>query len=191
MSEDRRILAIDPALGCTGFAVVIGTIQKPVLLSAGRIRLKIKDKDKDNKDLLAQRCIGLYNDVADLVQEFDPDLAVVELPQTFSIGFGSKRSAATLPGYGMAVAAALFGLRTGLRVTPNGAKLRAVLTPSASEWTKGFPKTKGDPDKVARVHHAAYLFGTIPRHFGCKSDAGNVADAALLGFWAMGQEVKG
>ena len=170
-----RILSIDPSLSCSGWAVVTGTARDPKILTAGMLRLKAED--------LPERVMELFFDVQGLLDEFHPTAAVVEMPQTFSFGMGGKRSAATLPGYGMATAAALLACRTNrVLMTPG-----RVLSPSASVWTRGYPKTKGDPNKQSRVHHAALLFGTIPQFFGAKSNAGNVADAALLGHWALGQ----
>lgn len=170
-----KVLAIDPSLSCSGWALVSGDFSAPKILFAGTLKLK--------KDALPDRTFELFEDVQSLLNEYLPCAAVVEMPQTFSIGFGNKRSAASLPGYGMATAAALLACRSW--VEPGIPKTFTVLNPSASVWTKGYPKTKGDAHKQARVHHAALLYGTIPQFFGAKTTAGNVADAALLGHWAL------
>jgi|GEM_PF-6947282 len=107
---------------------------------------------------------------------------VVEFPAARAIpaSAGSfQRSVLTLPTYGCAVGVAYIASATH---TNN----LAVMTPAADEWPwKGVPSTKNDPHKEGRVRYAASLFGLSPTSMGAKSVAGNVADAMLMGSWAM------
>jgi hypothetical protein len=101
---------------------------------------------------------------------------VIEQPQTFSAGMGGKRSAAHLPSYGYCVGAVTCGIRLY-----DGCEL---LTPSASDWTRGWPGTKGDPQKRKRVLMVNTLYGIDLDTQFSKEGAAGIADAVLLGRWA-------
>jgi hypothetical protein len=164
------ILAFDPSLTCTGWAVLHEDGPDGKLIAHGVIRVP-------DKGSVWERCRAVCADTAALVAEWKPSRVVVETPQTYSIGMGGKRSAATLPSYGMVVGALL----ATATLTAGAWTIRDV---SASEWSRGVPGTKGDTHKKARVQYAASVYGLDPSSFGAVSVAGNVADAVLLARWA-------
>jgi hypothetical protein len=110
-----------------------------------------------------------------------PDIVIVETPFEKTRGGAgqSKRSVVTLPWYGVAVGAAICG---AMRYLPGSdAKLGGVANDT---WAKRYPVGK-DPYKTARVKLAADVYGRQPEEFGCKSKAGDVADAVLMARWLL------
>lgn len=172
------IFALDPALGTTGFAVL--TADASAIAECGKIK---PDGDGDAYERAAS--------IADLVlielrkHRERLSVVVIEAPQEIARGLAGKRSAATAPNYGIAVGVVTYAVDREIRTWPEPPEL---LRPSATEWTRGFPGTRGDTHKERRVRAAEYRFGLEPGAFGCKTDAGNVADAVLLGCWASERE---
>lgn len=166
------VLAIDPAMGCTGFAFLQTAHPDPLLLQAGTVSAEGEGW---------RRCCHLRDEIRDLVGSLKgskPDLIVVETPfaepKKVPREFQSKRSDLTLPVYGGAVGAAMIGAHD------SGVPLVEV---PVHEWARSAPSTMKDPYKTKRVAYAATVFNRRPEDFGCKTNAGNVADAALLGRW--------
>jgi len=178
------IIAFDPSLSCTGFAVT--SLDGRSLVDCGIITDDASEGagPYDRSKSIADQAMDLIEVYATRFRLGNGVRAVVvEQPQTFSIGLGGKRSAATAPNYGICVGV----VTAGCDFLRDAAYPFELLTPSASEWTRGYPGTKGDAKKRKRVAFAASLFGVPVEWFGPKTDAGNVADAALLGHWAAGR----
>lgn len=70
----QRILGIDPGLQITGYAVVEVGLQRPILCEAGVIRSAEGRATAD----LAQRVANLYDSIASVLEQFRPQVVVVE-----------------------------------------------------------------------------------------------------------------
>jgi crossover junction endodeoxyribonuclease RuvC len=70
----QRILGIDPGLQITGYAILEVGPQKPILCEAGLIR----SADGRVKIDLAQRVSNLYDSIVGVVDQFRPQVVVVE-----------------------------------------------------------------------------------------------------------------
>lgn len=162
------VVGIDPSMTCTGYAVLSGSC----VLDAGVIRPSGKT--------LTERAHDLWRHCRDIVTTHRGAVVVVELPAARGIppdaqGF-RRRSALTLPVYGIAV-----GIVLGAYWASPGARLIAV---AADAWTRGMPSTRGDPRKTGRVRLVEQLYGLGRGGLGAPTVAGNVADAVLLARYA-------
>jgi len=167
------ILGIDPGLSCTGWAA----ITPDMILGAGTCI------PKDGGTAWV-RCLQLIDDIGQVIESLrrdghSPTTIVVETPQTYTRGMSGKRSLATLPGYGMAVCAAL--------VSANSHKGGCcdLIETSASEWSRHAPATRGDSDKRARVDYIGHLYGRAALDGMAKAKAAAIADAVLIARWQM------
>src|SRR5207244_2035365 len=70
----RRILGIDPGLQITGYGVVEEASPQPRLCEAGIIRSSDAGPTSD----MAQRLVNLYNGIAEVIAQFQPEVAAVE-----------------------------------------------------------------------------------------------------------------
>lgn len=178
-----RVLALDPAIGCTGYAVV-EDVAGPLRLDAGVIR-----PSGDGW----RRCASLGLHVTKLLEDVVPNVVLVETPFAHARG-GPKatRSAMTLPMYGGAVGAAVVVVdQWQVRGDIAGVPRRYELFP-VDTWSRGIPgATKRDPHKTGRVNLAARIYGLKAEEFGPVSIAGNVADAALMAWWWLQQQGGG
>jgi crossover junction endodeoxyribonuclease RuvC len=66
-----RILGIDPGTEILGFGFIDKTSTKPKLVDAGVIRTPAKHPDKE-------RLAIIYNDLKELIEQYQPDVMVVE-----------------------------------------------------------------------------------------------------------------
>ncbi|MBM4068741.1 MAG: crossover junction endodeoxyribonuclease RuvC [Planctomycetes bacterium] len=73
MKSGARILGVDPGLHITGYAVLEVATQAPKICEAGIIRGKEKSAAK-----LAQRILFLYNGIVEVIEQFRPEVVVVE-----------------------------------------------------------------------------------------------------------------
>lgn len=165
MTNSPAILALDPSLSCTGWALLYGTNVN----EAGTINVP-------SKGTVWQRIAVALDDIDGLIVNAGKITVVVETPQTITRGKMGQRSASSLPNYGMLVGAVL----AHIRAKHPGVDLREV---SATEWTKHAPSTNGDRDKVRRVQAVEYHYPQLKGKLGAKTKAGNVADAILMGRW--------
>lgn len=178
-----KILAFDPSIKCTGYALVC-TESLPnhgngCLLEAGTIT-------PEGEGPL--RCFDLWDRVREEIYRAVPNVVVVETPMATKQRFApQERSSLHLPTYGMAVGVVLLAARHSRRSGPDGDSWYELMHPAADEWTKGMPGSKNDKNKTRRVAYAASLYGREVTDFGPVTTAGNVADAVLLAFWAMGR----
>lgn len=169
------ILSIDPSMTNTGYAVIEGEPGTDGQLLAAGCMASPKAKTS------FARAASLACDVRRTCFEHMPDVVIVETPFEKTRGGAghSKRSVMTLPWYGVAVGAAICGAMRYLSGT--AAKVGGVANDT---WAKRYPVGK-DPYKTARVRLAADVYGREPGEFGCKSRAGDVADAVLMARWLL------
>ena len=73
MTNPRRILGIDPGLGITGYGVIEIASNLVSLREAGIIRTA----DDDATDM-AERVLSVYNGVAEVIAQFQPEAMAVE-----------------------------------------------------------------------------------------------------------------
>lgn len=66
------ILGIDPGLNTTGYAVLEPRQGKPYVCEAGVIRAEVKTTD------MAKRLLAVYNGIVEIVDQYRPDVVVVE-----------------------------------------------------------------------------------------------------------------
>jgi len=66
-----RILGVDPALTITGYGVIEAHVNKVVICEAGIIKTSPRQK-------LSQRLARLYQGMADLIRETNPQVVVIE-----------------------------------------------------------------------------------------------------------------
>jgi len=167
------LLAFDPSMTCAGYAVLH--------LPAGD---KLEDAGviTSEGETLFQRGTYLRNEAQKLIAQYVDRLAalVIEFPLEATAGMAAKRTASTLPTYGLAVGSIAFGVRW-----PAGLQ---VITPPA-EWAQlaGLPGAKKDKHKEKRVRLVETIYGLQPGALGAKTKAGNAADAILLARWAVMQ----
>jgi len=172
------VLALDPGIGCTGYAFVQAAHPEPRLLEAGTIR--------PEGDGWA-RCASIARQIQELLRHgrggHKAEAVVIETPFARPRG-GPKaqRSTMTLPMYGGAVGAAIVAADV-MGYTPD-------LVP-VDTWAVGIRgKTAADPYKSKRVQMASYAFNVPADQFGPKTHAGDVADAALLGRWWLSRNQR-
>lgn len=163
-------LIIDPSLACTGWAIIEDA---PQLES--NCRMIAAGSTKADKGTACERAhqiaIEIFQEIQkEKIESFD---TIIETPMTFCVGRG-PRSASTLPNYGIVVGT----IWMYFKLQGKG-KVHEV---SASKWAIS-SKVKGDKDKTMRVMAVEQKFNLKPGSLGCKTDAGNVADAVLLGVW--------
>jgi crossover junction endodeoxyribonuclease RuvC len=72
-AESFRILGVDPGLNITGYAVIEST-KSPRLCEAGIIR---GAETRTNTDM-AERICNLYNGIVEVLEQFHPEVMVVE-----------------------------------------------------------------------------------------------------------------
>lgn len=170
------IIAVDPSLSCTGYAIINGDGTQ--IIEYGKIK---PDCDGDAYD----RSLSIAQHVATVIHMNIDDWTeaiVVEQPQTYCKGLGGKRSAVNAPNYGMVVGMVTMAVQQEIAK----AFSRAVfLRPSASLWTRGKVGTKGDRHKTNRVRSVELQYGLPVGSLGCKADAGNIADAIMLARWGV------
>jgi crossover junction endodeoxyribonuclease RuvC len=68
----HRILGIDPGLHVTGYAVLESGPSRPLVCEAGLIRAPKNGRE------IACRLLSLYDSLVEILEEFCPDVAVVE-----------------------------------------------------------------------------------------------------------------
>lgn len=74
LTPGQRILGIDPGLQITGYAIVEIGVQKPIVREAGLIRSTEGRAPID----LAQRVCNLYDSIVSVLEQFRPEVVVVE-----------------------------------------------------------------------------------------------------------------
>lgn len=163
----RRILSIDPGMTNTGYAVLDGP---DFVVEAGLLQ---PDALADPIDRLR----SMVKDARELVRTHDIMEVVVETPMDAMYGNFSPRSLVSLPWYGIAIGAFVFGI-TGV----------PVVTVSASTWGRHYPRgakgTKEYRDKAARVELVSTLYPKIKMPTS-RSKAAGMVDAILIGRWWM------
>ncbi|MBS0187937.1 MAG: crossover junction endodeoxyribonuclease RuvC [Planctomycetes bacterium] len=165
-----KLLAFDPSLSCTGWALLNQDGPSISLANFGFF-------EPPEGDDLAPKLKFIHTTTRERIKAAAPDVISVELPQTVSMG--QSRNARTLPSYGAAVGIVLAA------AIESGAK---VVTITATEWGRLAKRTRGRAGaakenrvQMVRVYFGVELGVTIRN----KAKAGNVADAALLGRYAI------
>jgi|SRR5579884_1983395 len=69
-----RFLGIDPGLQVTGYAVIEAALQGPIVCEAGIVR----STEARERVELAPRLLNLYNGILEVVDQFQPQIMVVE-----------------------------------------------------------------------------------------------------------------
>ncbi len=161
-----RLLAIDPSLTCTGWAV---------MESADSVIAHGTATPKDGP--IQDRIDELCTDLLGLASEHNAGAVVIETPAMNMRG-GRDRAVTSGAAYGFCAGQVYRAmLSSGLIVTGT----------SATDWTKSLGsavrRTRGDTYKINRVRAVEYLIPAMKDRLGCKSKAGNVADAILIGRW--------
>lgn len=176
-----KILALDPAKGCTGWAVLEDDGSPDgAILGAGTIKVATDGRS-------AHVWLGdLAREVLALHAKERTEYVAIETPSESSGGSRSRyanRAATSMPVYGMAVGCVIAAVNT---IEWEG--LKAVVCVPVDHWAR-YLKT-GGKHKPERVRVAAMLYGREVREFGTKSDAGNVADAVILARWVLLNKVR-
>lgn len=173
------ILSLDPSSTCVGYAVLDG-LEPNELCAGGLIVPSLAERVLANlaetlqhylkrHELIAyRRILSLIPEVEALLDEYRPDVTVVEIPSG-KFGTGAKHGArGSLTTYGLAV---------GMVIQACNAHAHSgvVVPVTERQWTAGL----GDKQKRQRAIAAFY------RHrYTLKSDAGgDLADAIGLGSW--------
>lgn len=183
-----KLIAFDPSMTCVGWAILTrepGGHDAGELVDAGTIRA---DSLEASEVIARVQLIG--REAKALVDDEEPSIVAVELPSTFVPSQGRGMQRRGQPTYGMAVGAVIDAVSV-----PFNFKQRRPITPPQvigwppDVWTRALPSgvrsTKDDQYKTARVEHAARMFNRRPEDFGPKTRAGDVADAVLIGRYAM------
>lgn len=183
-----KLLAFDPSMTCTGWAIIQrhpGGADQGDLVEAGTITTDALESD----DHVA-RVQLIAREVKALIDDEEPQTVALELPSPFVQKQERTRRRSGQPAYGMAVGAVIaaagipFNLKTCRPITPP-----SVVGWPPNVWTRGLPpgvrSTRDDRNKAVRVEYAARLYSRRPEDFGAKTRAGDVADAVLIGRYAM------
>lgn len=174
-----KILSLDPAMGVTGWALLTDDASpdgKPE--DFGLIR------NAEGGDIL-ERVRQFRDELLTLMEKSVPDLIVVETPFARARGGQKvKRSALSLPTYGIAVGTALCAA-VGHQSTRHlhGPRPVKVISVPVDTWSIGI--RSGGEYKENRVQFATWLYKLREGIFGAKTTAGNVADALLMARWAL------
>lgn len=193
-----NVVAFDPSIDTAGAACVSQGGNRLVhytLLRTDRGRRWTTEcVTEARKDII--RAMQLYDDVTEYLDLYTPGEIIIEFPAREprhhkGQGF-TRRSPLTLPTYGMAVGLCL-GAATAWRTRRQAAghpcEIRDV---GADQWTKGYPTTREDEDKEGRVRLVETLYGLEAGALGCRSLAGNIADAILMAkHYAFGTDAPG
>jgi hypothetical protein len=168
------VVAFDPAITHTGAACVSDDGRE--LRGAPLIRVEGENRD------LQDRLTELRRDVRAFLEEHRPKVVAVEMPAKRGLppeaqGF-KKRSMLHLPTYGIAVGTVLAEAERYVDMNPN--REVVVLCRGSDEWSRGYPGTKNDEYKTARVRLVESMFQLPEGSLGAKTTAGNLADAILL-----------
>lgn len=183
LDMNDAIVAFDPSLTCTGYAVLgeCGSFDG-YIVSAGTIV-------PDTKGSVYERCgsiLAQCQEIIDFAREsVHVSVVQIEMPAEH-IRAHHRRSLVTLPNYGILIGCLLFGLDVG----------HAQIDPvPVTQWSKRAPPAKSTEDsngsyKIPRVHACEAIYNLDSGALGCKTRAGNVADAILMARWRLTQ-VKG
>lgn len=170
------VVGIDPSMSRCGFASLRFPSPNSPRLAAPLHQFRPLGPDHDLYDrarsiIMATR--GWLNSLPDA-----PDLIAVEGPQSIARNLKGKRSMATLPMYGVAIGAAMAGVREWT-LSRNG-EPPTIQTVSATDWTRLMPGTRSDPRKDNRRAFVASLLGVD----AIDVPGPDAADAALMAIWA-------
>lgn len=172
------ILALDPSSTCTGWAVLRDDGSPDgAIVQAGIIRSRRPD--------IVERLREIGGSIHELARFFDGvEVLAIERPETANIGQArqgyGRRGHSDMAHYG----AAWWAVTHAATETFPGAH---CYMPTPLEWVTDsrIPSSKGDDHKTKRVEWACKVWGLEPGRLGCKTNAGNVADALFLARWAM------
>lgn len=171
-----KILAFDPSLTCTGWALLRSHAEHPngVIMGMGYLQ-----PDGIPSDDLAVRILDLAKGIGQRAAESMADLIVIETPAATGRAPGGQSFRSTV------MTAPVYGAAVGACITACGAFGVKVCGVPADKWTQGFgvPSSRGDTFKVRRVEYVCRQWGL--ESLGPKTYAGNVADAVLIARWAM------
>jgi len=178
-----RILAFDPSLTCTGWAMIEtdGTSDGRYI-AAGYIQ-------PTKFEQLTDRILDLASAIEARVRRDIPDVIVIETPAATGRARSGQRfagTALTIPVYGAAVGACIVACGV-CRLRSNSI---VIVGTASDEWTKArdTPRCSGDADKTNRVEYVRRVWNLPP--LGPKSLAGNVADALLIARWQVRRELR-
>lgn len=185
-------LAFDPSSTITGWAVLReGPGPEGTILDMGIIRAKSDGLARQQQ--LAADVREVYADAVRWAGGAGggPLTIVIERPEDHAVGAGrqnfGRRGFADLATYGRAVGCVE---ATILALHP----LDRILSPCPSEWVgrgRGAPSSRGDEHKEKRVKYVEWMWKLEAGALGCKTNAGNVADAVLLAHWSIGMAAVG
>lgn len=165
-----RLLAIDPSLTCTGWAVMESAdsviAHGTATPKAGPIQDRIDELCADLEQLAIGHLVGAV---------------VIETPAMNMRG-GRDRAVTSGAAYGFCAGQVFRALKAeGVQ------RGFTVYGTSATDWTKSLGsavrRTRGDTYKLNRVRAVEYMIPSLKGGLGVKSKAGNVADAILIGRW--------
>lgn len=177
-SRPTRVIAFDPSIDRTGYAVLEDDGDSGRIWEAGLITTR------DHSHGRAARIDDLIAGTQEKLDHAHADAAVIEFPfsRVFP-GRGTRRSIATLPTMGLAIGAVYATARAHWT---SGKLPLGVLTPGSDEWPRGtVPPTKGDDAKEARVRYVEAVYRLRDGELGPKTTAGNIADAILQARWGL------
>lgn len=188
-----KYLIFDPSKTCTGWAVMTASTQVPdgTVDDAGTIEPDGTTRDETWESYRRQ--------VIDLIAGAGARRIVLELPSEQRQGLRdyARQSPMTGPQYGMAVGI-VWTIAAGAvdlsRVAKVGPPIE-LLTVATNEWSATLGKGKvyspkrgamvSDHKKGRRVEAVKYFYGLDLLESFSATKAGNVADAILLGRWAI------
>jgi len=153
-------LFLDPSSTRTGYALMRGAEE---VGDAGYLR------PERASDPAMIRCLDMGLEVEGLIQEFEPDWAIVEIPS----GKVHRRLAGRSGGAGLSVYGMAVGVILGVCNWHLGRRQLHGVT--ENEWTGGVPKGK-------RCQLLAAQFPAYAERFA-RDPGGDVADALGLGEW--------
>ena len=172
-----KILACDPSMSCTGWALIDDDGSHDGRYIAGGYIIP------DATDDLAEKLKDLAGGVVARARESACNRSIVETPAATGRVRGAQRfrgTAMTIPIYGAAVGACIVGLAMG-----QSARVESV---PSDEWTRHRVPSCKDSAKAARVEYVCRTYGLAMGSLGPKTYAGNVADAVLIARYAMWRE---
>ncbi|HWY88223.1 MAG TPA: crossover junction endodeoxyribonuclease RuvC [Gemmataceae bacterium] len=72
MTNQPRILGVDPGLQITGYGIIESSPQRPIVCEAGIVRSAGAKTD------MASRILSVYNGIVEIIEQFHPEVLAVE-----------------------------------------------------------------------------------------------------------------
>lgn len=181
VGKEIRVLAFDPSLSCTGFALAdVWDDGRMPAIKVHRFGYIIPPGTEKKLWERVSACADMCE--SEWTMAVDLQVVAVEMPMIVTGGVREDRSIAWLPGYGVMCGAVADRMEQRIRNEDIGIEQRRTFyAPSATDWSSGLRTGgRGKPERIsmANLHTGFDLVKIVG-----KTHAEEVADAILLARW--------